>query len=50
MGFATDSGKGITVTPASGSILAGGKVLPALTLAPVTTNTPSWYRTAASIV
>ena len=28
MGFATDNGKGITVTPASGSILAGGKVAP----------------------
>ncbi|HEX2152305.1 MAG TPA: glycosyl hydrolase family 28-related protein [Stellaceae bacterium] len=34
MGFASDSGKGITVTPASGSILAGGKVLPSLTLGP----------------
>jgi hypothetical protein len=34
MGFASDNGKGITVTPASGSILAGGKVLPSLTLGP----------------
>ncbi|MGD9614223.1 MAG: glycosyl hydrolase family 28-related protein [Alphaproteobacteria bacterium] len=32
MGFASDNGKGIVVTPASGSILAGGKVLPSLTL------------------
>ena len=32
MGFATDSGKGLTVTPASGSILAGGKTLSSLTL------------------
>ena len=34
MGFASDNGKGITVTPASGSILAGGKTLPSLTLGP----------------
>ncbi len=34
MGFASDNGKGITVTPASGSILAGGKALPSLTLGP----------------
>jgi hypothetical protein len=32
MGFASDNSKGITVTPASGAILAGGKVLPSLTL------------------
>ena len=34
MGFASDNGKGMTVTPASGSILAGGKVLSSLTLGP----------------
>jgi hypothetical protein len=34
MGFATDNGKGLTVTPEAGSILAGGKVLPSLTLGP----------------
>jgi hypothetical protein len=34
MGFASDNGNGITVTPASGSILAGDKVLPSLTLGP----------------
>ena len=34
MGFASDSGKGITVTPQAGSILAGGKILPSLTLGP----------------
>lgn len=34
MGFATDNGKGLTVTPASGSILSGGKVLSSLTLGP----------------
>jgi hypothetical protein len=32
MGFASDNGKGITVTPAAGSILAGGKVLASLKL------------------
>ena len=32
MGFASDNGKGLAVTPASGSILAGGKVLSSLTL------------------
>jgi hypothetical protein len=32
MGFASDNGKGMTVTPASGSILAGGKALASLTL------------------
>ena len=31
MGFASDNGKSITVTPAAGSILAGGKVLASLT-------------------
>jgi hypothetical protein len=34
MGFVSDNGKGITVTPESGSILAGGKVLSSLTLGP----------------
>ena len=34
MGFASDNGKGIIVEPASGSILAGGKALPSLTLGP----------------
>jgi hypothetical protein len=34
MGFATDNGKGLTVTPASGSILSGGKFLASLTLGP----------------
>jgi hypothetical protein len=34
MGFASDNSKGITVTPESGSILAGGKILPSLTLGP----------------
>ncbi len=34
MGFASDNGKGVIVTPASGSILSGGKVLSALTLGP----------------
>lgn len=32
MGFASDNGKGITVIPQAGSILAGGKVIPSLTL------------------
>jgi hypothetical protein len=34
MGFASDNGKGLIVTPASGSILAGGKVLSSLMLGP----------------
>ncbi|MGH7093085.1 MAG: glycosyl hydrolase family 28-related protein, partial [Stellaceae bacterium] len=34
MGFATDNGKGLTVTTPSGSILAGGKALSAVTLGP----------------
>jgi invasion protein IalB len=32
MGFASDNGKGLTVTPASGTILSGGKSLSSLTL------------------
>ena len=34
MGFATDNGKGLTVTPSSGLILAGGKTLSSVTLGP----------------
>ena len=34
MGFATDNGKGMTITAPSGSILAGGKALSAVTLGP----------------
>lgn len=34
MGFATDNGKGLTVTAPSGMILAGGKALPTVTLGP----------------
>jgi hypothetical protein len=34
MGFATDNGKGMTVTAASGSILSGGKALSSVTLGP----------------
>ncbi len=34
MGFATDNGKGLTVTAPSGSILSGGKALSAVTLGP----------------
>ena len=34
MGFASDNGKGLTVTAPSGSILAGGKALSAVTLGP----------------
>jgi Pectate lyase superfamily protein len=34
MGFATDNGKGMTVTAPSGSILAGGKALSSVTLGP----------------
>ena len=34
MGFATDNGKGLTITTPSGSILAGGKALSAVTLGP----------------
>ncbi|HYM71597.1 MAG TPA: glycosyl hydrolase family 28-related protein [Stellaceae bacterium] len=34
MGFATDNGKGMTVTAPSGSILSGGKGLSAVTLGP----------------
>ncbi len=34
MGFATDNGKGLTIAAPSGSILAGGKALSALTLGP----------------
>lgn len=34
MGFATDNGKGLTITPAAGAILSGGKTLSALTLGP----------------
>ncbi|HVB18341.1 MAG TPA: glycosyl hydrolase family 28-related protein [Stellaceae bacterium] len=34
MGFATDNGKGLTVSPSSGLILAGGKTLSSVTLGP----------------
>ncbi|MBV8778827.1 MAG: hypothetical protein JO258_16650, partial [Alphaproteobacteria bacterium] len=34
MGFATDNGKGMTVTAASGAILSGGKALGSVTLGP----------------
>lgn len=34
MGFATDNGKGLSVTAPSGSILAGGKALSSVTLGP----------------
>jgi hypothetical protein len=34
MGFATDNGKGLTVTAPSGSILSGGKALSSVTLGP----------------
>ena len=34
MGFATDNGKGLTVTASSGSILAGGKAVSSVTLGP----------------
>ncbi len=34
MGFATDNGKGMTVTAPSGTILSGGKALTAVTLGP----------------
>ncbi len=34
MGFATDNGKGITITAPSGSILAGGKAVSSLSLGP----------------
>ncbi len=34
MGFATDNGKGLTVAPASGSILSGGKTVSSLALGP----------------
>jgi hypothetical protein len=34
MGFATDNGKGMSVTAPTGSILSGGKALPAVTLGP----------------
>ncbi|HWD60374.1 MAG TPA: hypothetical protein VG308_18980, partial [Stellaceae bacterium] len=34
MGFATDNGKGMTVTAPSGAILAGGKALSSVTLGP----------------
>jgi hypothetical protein len=34
MGFATDNGKGITVTAAAGQILSGGKAVSSLTLGP----------------
>ena len=34
MGFATDNGKGVTVTASSGQILAGGKAVSSVTLGP----------------
>ncbi len=34
MGFATDNNKGITLTPAAGSLLLGNKFVPSLTLGP----------------
>ena len=34
LGFATDNGKGLTVTTPSGNILAGGKALSSVTLGP----------------
>ncbi|HEX3861755.1 MAG TPA: glycosyl hydrolase family 28-related protein [Stellaceae bacterium] len=34
MGFATDNGKGLSITPASGQILSGGKTVSSLTLGP----------------
>jgi hypothetical protein len=47
MGFATDNGKGLTVTAPSGSIVSGGKALSSVRSAPAITNISSCNRTAA---